>query len=333
MQIDDYLPQEAHVAVLPEERGLFWQKHPHTYQVLWKSDFLIYDDTSLLARPLEVMMQVARGPEYWCDCKFRENSHIRYFCYTLSGTGGFRDRTGIYSLPAGHGFLVETDDPHASYFYPPEAKEPWRYLAFTFHGLQAHVMVRAILRQYGPVFQLPPESPIISRLLRFRIADYSHGQIHLTQMQLFEGVQLVGDLLAALMESRRPSEQDHPGYDLVQQAISMIVSQKDGSLRVNDVAQALGVSREHLSRLFQRRLGKSLRTFMLEQKMRRACILLKETDMPMKSISNILGYTAYSNFALAFEQMVRMTPRHFRMHGHTEASFDFSAPEVEDEQL
>ncbi len=278
------------------------------------------------------MTQIARDPGYWCDCKYRENSRIRYFCYTLSGVGGFRDQNGTYRVPAGQGFLVETDDPRACYFYPPEATEPWRFLAFTFLGLQAHVMVRAILREYGPVFRLPPESPIIKRLLGYKIGDYMHGRMNLVQMPLFDGVQLVTDLLLALLESRRSQDQAQHGSDLVRQAIAMIVTHTEGDLRVGDVAQRLGVSREHLSRQFHRQLGKSLRTFMLEQRIRRACLLLKETDMPIKTISDVLGYQAYSNFSESFALMTRMTPRQFRRYGRLEPGSDFSAAASEDDR-
>jgi len=313
--IDDFLPQPAVVFVDHDGWASFWKIHAHTYAVNWKCDFLIFGETTLLPRPLEVSGQIATGPEYWCDCKLRGRDPIRYFCYTLSGTGGFKDQTGSYLVPAGHAFLVEGDNPQASYFYPPDATEPWRFLAFTFHGLQAHVMVRALLREYGPIYQLPIESSIITKLLRYESRNYGHANFEVVQIKLYEAVELVTDLLMTLMASKQSHEGTNQAEDLVQQAVSMITADTPQYLRVNDVAKRLGVSREHLSRIFQTRLGKSLRTFMLEQKMRRACLLLKETDMPIKTIATQLGYTAYPNFSHAFEQLIHMTPREFRLTG------------------
>ena len=92
------------------------------------------------------------------------------------------------------------------------------------------------------------------------------------------------------------------------------MSAQDG-VTVQDVARQIGVSREHLSRCFQKRFGMSPRQFCLEQRMRKACVLLKDTDMPIKAIAEQLGYAEYSNFAHAFRQVTRMMPGEFRLRG------------------
>jgi AraC-like DNA-binding protein len=210
---------------------------------------------------------------------------------------------------------VEVDDPQASYYYPPDATEPWHFLAFTFHGLQAHVMVRALLRQYGPIYQLPRESRIIQRLLAYENPPQPPGHTSVSQIELYEGVELVTELLMALMASRQGAERNDHSQDLIQQVIAMITADVTASLRVSDVAQQLGVSREHLSRLCHSRLGKPLRTLMLEQRMYRARRLLKETDLPIKTIAGMLGYTAYPNFLSAFKDVMKQTPYEFRVNG------------------
>lgn len=313
--ISDTLPHPRTVAVTHEEVMNYYRVHQQTYEVLWFCKFLVFDDTPLFPRPLSVSAHIVRVPEYRCDCKLRWGDPIRYFCYTLSGTGGITDASGSHVAPPGHGFLVEVDDPQASYYYPPDATEPWHFLAFTFHGLQAHVMVRALLQQYGPVYQLPLESRIIQRLLGYEGSPQPRGQTSVSQIELYEGVELVTELLIALMASQQSVEKNDHSQDLVRQVIAMITEDVTAGLRVNDVAQRLGVSREHLSRLCHNRLGKPLRTLMLEQRVYRACRLLKETDIPIKTIAEMLGYTAYPNFLSAFKDVMKQTPYEFRING------------------
>jgi len=314
-QIPDYLRQPVKVPINPDEWFAFWRQHSHTYEVIWKSEFLIFDDAPLLPRPGEVLEQVARTKSYWCDCKFREEDQIRYFCYTLSGTGSITDPSGTYLTPPGTAFLAETDNPHTYYCYPADATEPWRFLSFCFYGLQAHVMVRALLQNYGPIYELPLDAPIIERLRSYEGVHYENAQVHLVQMDLYEAAGLVMDLLMSLMASKRAGNLHDATDDIVQQAIKMIMDTNPADLRVNEIARVLGVSREHLSRLFQNRLGKSLRSFILEQKVRRACLLLKETSMPIKTIAEVVGYTAYPNFATTFQKVTKLTPHQYRLHG------------------
>jgi len=174
--------------------------------------------------------------------------------------------------------------------------------------------VRAMLEKYGPIYELPVESRIIRRLLGYEGPRYSPGMTHVHQFQLHEATELVVDLLMSLSASKQAGRVDQ-SQDLVQAAVTMITTDPDTALSVNDVARRVGVSREHLSRVFQARLGKSLRTFMLEQKMYRACLLLKETHTPIKAIAEQLGYSAYSNFSAAFFQVMNTTPREYRLRG------------------
>jgi len=292
----------------------YWQTHGHTYEIEWRCDFLIFDETPLLPRPVEVSRQVARTQNYRCECKGRSD-HNRYFCYTLSGIGGFKDQDGTYRVPQGHAFLVEVNNPLASYYYPPDATEPWQFLAFTFHGLQADVMVRALLRDYGPIYQIPLDTKIITKLLGYMSHQGAHTRFKVAQANMYEAVEIVMELLMTLMASKQHREGTAQAEDMVQQALDMITEDTTQRLRVNDIAERIGVSREHLSRLFQTRLGKSPRTFIIEQKMRRACLLLKESDMPIKTIASQLGYTAYPNFSQSFKQFIHTTPQEFRLNG------------------
>lgn len=326
VEIADTLPPPFLDTVTDEEQLAYYRTHPQTYEVVWDCGFLIFGDAPLFPRPLSVSTQIARGPQYRCDCRLRAGDTIRYFCYTLQGAGGITDASGTYLVKEGHGFLAEMDNPLTSYYYPPSASGPWRFLAFAFHGLQSHVMVRALLREYGPVYQLPPESRIVKRLLAYEPPHSPPGQTHITQMQLPEASGLVMELLMALMMSRQSAEESGPGADLVQQAVAMIVSDSDHNLRINDIAQRLDVSREHLSRLCRNKLGKSLRTMMLEQRIHRAGRLLKETDTPIKTIAEMLGYTNYSNFLHAFKDVMEMTPHEFRIRGMLNSAMMGSRP-------
>ena len=306
--ITDQLPPLASVFVSPEELAAHGHVHMKTFEHLWRTHFHVLEDAPMMPRPVDVSVQVVRDARYRNDCKYSQFENYRYFCYTLSGVGGFRDSSGTYTLPEGHAFLVEKDNADAAYFYPPEGREPWRFLAVNFNGLPAHAMARALIHKYGPVYALPPDTPIVKRLLGYESASHTITNIHIA-----DGAQMVIELLLALMAAGRASEETDPVIDLVRRAIPMMSTGEDVAVR--DVARKLGVSREHLSRCFQRRVGMSPRQFCLEQRVRRACLMLKDTNAPIKTIAAQLGYTEYSNFVHAFRQVTQMTPSEFRQRG------------------
>jgi AraC-like DNA-binding protein len=304
----DWLPAVATEPVSMEELTRHHSTHKSTFETLWNTTFHVLENGPLLPRSIDVTMQIARDARYRNDCKYSPGDEVRYFCYTLSGTGMFQDDSGTYPVPAGTGFLVEKDNPYATYYYPPGATEPWQYLGFDFHGLAAHAMTRALIHNYGSVYKLPPTTPIIKRLLAYEADGYRVTNIHVS-----DAAQLVIELLLALMAAGRRTEDTDPAIELVRNAITMLSG--DEEIPIKDVARELGVSREHLSRCFHRRLGMSPRQFCFEQRVRRACFLLKNTDTPIKNIALQLGYSDYANFMHAFRQIMKMTPSDFRQHG------------------
>jgi len=304
----DDLPPLSKVDVSLAERDQYLRFHVTTFERLWRTHFHVLEDGPFLPRPIDVSVQVVRDARYHHECKYSQFENYRYFCYTLSGVGGVRDASGSYSVPPGHGFLVEKDNAEASYFYPPEGREPWRFLALNFNGLPAHAMTRGLIQKYGPVYALPPETPIIKRLLGYEAAGHEIVNIHVA-----DAAYLVTELLLALLAAGRTHEDTDPLNEVVNRAIPIMSA--DGDVSIQEVANRIGVSREHLSRCFQKRLGLSPRQFCLELRIRKACILLKDTDAPIKAIAAQLGYADYSNFVHAFHQVMHMTPTNFRMRG------------------
>ena len=306
----------SEVFVPDEDIKQFIPFHNTTFEHLWRTHFHLPEDGSFLPRPIDVSVQVVRDARYFHECKYSQWENCRYFCYTLSGMGEFRDASGSFSVPAGHGFLVEKNNAEACYFYPPDGREPWTFLALNFNGLPADAMARGLIQKYGPVYMLSPDTPILQRLLGYGTTGHK-----MVNIQVADAAYLVIELLLALLAAGRTLDDTDPLSEVVNRAI--VAMTDDGYVSIQDVADRLGVSREHLSRSFQKRLGTSPRQFCLEQRIRKGCILLKDTEAPIKDIALQLGYSDYSNFVHAFRQIIRMTPTEFRQHGSLPIALEF----------
>ena len=284
--------------------------HRQTWRSIWHMDIVPLPEMPLFLYPMSVGVQSTNDPRYEAEGRLRSGQDYCYFCYTLSGIGGFSDRNGVHHVGEGHAFLTEISDPEMRYFYPAVDRNRWEFLAVNFRGLAARAMVREMVTNYGSIYQLSPQSPIIKRLLGFESSPYTTMHPH-----ALDGAEIVLELLLALAASARAREEPDPAMDLIKQALAIIDSDLELDLNVGTLARRMGVNREYLSRAFQKCLQRSPKEILLEMKIRRASFLLKDTDISIKQIAARLGYSDYTNFIRAFRLVTKMTPNEFRQHG------------------
>jgi len=77
----------------------------------------------------------------------------------------------------------------------------------------------------------------------------------------------------------------------------------------------LGISREHLSRVFKEQTAQTPYQYLQRQKMLEACRLLKETRLTQKEVAFRMGYNVPAHFTRAFTRIMRLTPSRFRAVG------------------
>ena len=84
-----------------------------------------------------------------------------------------------------------------------------------------------------------------------------------------------------------------------------------GALKLRDVAARFSYHPNYVSGLLRRVTGKTFSEISLEQRMRRAEILLKCTKLPVEDIALMLGYSSSSNFYKAFREYFGKSPREY----------------------
>jgi len=79
-------------------------------------------------------------------------------------------------------------------------------------------------------------------------------------------------------------------------------------LRIEDIAGALGLSRDHLSRLFSKTIGTPLHQYILNEKIKEARSLLIQ-GYPIDKISYTLCFSSESHFINSFRKFYGVTPK------------------------
>lgn len=99
---------------------------------------------------------------------------------------------------------------------------------------------------------------------------------------------------------------------LVKKAINHINSNLNSDLSVKDLANLFYVSPTYLARLFKKEVNSSIVEYINTQKIKRATFLLKDSNLPIHQISQIVGISDFNYFSRLFKKHMRQTPSQYR---------------------
>ena len=103
-----------------------------------------------------------------------------------------------------------------------------------------------------------------------------------------------------------------PTSILIYRAKLYILKRLADPITVKSVADHLHISERHLSRMFNQELGQSLTTFIRKERIRKAGLLLSESDLPIKEIAEQTGFSSVHYFTNVFSAEMDMPPGRFR---------------------
>ncbi|WP_279582870.1 helix-turn-helix transcriptional regulator [Fodinicola feengrottensis] len=193
---------------------------------------------------------------------------------------------------------------------PPAAQSHYRYRGPSDH-LYAHLrLTEAGERQQVPVMQeAGVESPTLAAHLRQALTAYAQSPARAT-----------AEVWAALWRVARlggvPAESG-PAPVAVARAVALIEARLVGPLSVADIARETGISHNHLTRLFQEEMGKTVVAYVRERRMERARHLLRETTMSIPAIAASVGIADLQAFNKTCRREFGVPPRQLRFGENT----------------
>ena len=98
----------------------------------------------------------------------------------------------------------------------------------------------------------------------------------------------------------------------VKKTINYIFVHLHEKLCEDSIAEAVGLSRSYLSRLFKKETGISLSGYIRKKKIEEACNMLRFSEKPVSEIASDLAFSSHSYFIKVFKATTGMTPGEFR---------------------
>lgn len=112
--------------------------------------------------------------------------------------------------------------------------------------------------------------------------------------------------------SSAPDQDPRREESPVREAMEYVRRNLDKELSRAQIAEAIFLSPEYLSRLFKRETGGSLSDYILAEKMRVAQSLLADTDVPVSLVASKVGYSNFSYFSQVFKKYSGCSPVEYR---------------------
>ncbi|WP_260983663.1 bifunctional transcriptional activator/DNA repair enzyme AdaA [Cytobacillus oceanisediminis] len=104
-----------------------------------------------------------------------------------------------------------------------------------------------------------------------------------------------------------------PNKELIERAKEIIISSYNEPLNRKKIAEKLGVSNNHLARLFKHYYGMTISEYIIELRMEEATRLLTHADIEITEVALKVGVKSMSNFYKSFKERTGLTPKEYRM--------------------
>lgn len=102
---------------------------------------------------------------------------------------------------------------------------------------------------------------------------------------------------------------------MIQTLTDYIEEHLDEPLTLADLAEQVGYSKYHLSRLFVHVTGQSLHSYIQRRRLTEAARLLVQTQQPILQIALTAGYETQRSFSRAFKAAFHLSPHQYRLRG------------------
>lgn len=225
--------------------------------------------------------------------------------YILSGKGFFQCENKIYHLSKGDAFLIK---PNTLIYYEADNDEPWTYTWIGFQGLKIETYLNRTTLIENPCVNYN-ENEILKSCHEkmFKAYQLPKNRDLMMNSILYE---YLYNLSITFPKTDISQSEKHISY--IEEALKYIESNYSEQISINKIAKWLNLDRSYMYRLFKSITGISPQEYLLDFRIRKACDLLKNTDLTITNISRSVGYDDSLYFSRLFKNKKGKTPSEYR---------------------
>lgn len=230
--------------------------------------------------------------------------------HLVSGSGRLEHREGTIPLRAGTCLLLRGGE---DYTFHLGRGQSFRHYWLHFHYIDADGRPLPPERSPAPGLARRLAQPQLLELLLARIAENARsGRLAETDNLIWLEAALAEIAAADRREGATSTDEEPYFAPWLDELCAAIRARPEESRSVEALAKELGVCRSYLYKLFLRRFGRSPRQMVLEERMRAARELLRESSNRIDWIAQRLGYRDVFFFSRQFKTYHGQSPSDFR---------------------
>lgn len=250
------------------------------------------------------------APDQFYGPGIRDDYHLHF---VLSGEGTLEINGTSYQLKRGHIFIIP---PYVKTFYYANPKNPWQYTWISFSGTKAtYYLEKAGLTVETPVRKtyVKPEEflSLIEKLLDHHEPVVANELLRTSLMYEILAL-LITSQNQNLNEQNKPIPYDYSPNVYVEHAVDYI-HYNYNRIRVNDIANYIGITRSYLTHIFKKQLQVSPQKYLLTYRLEQSCRLLRSTNLSIQEIAEQVGYENPLTFSKIFKNTYGYSPRNYRI--------------------
>lgn len=100
--------------------------------------------------------------------------------------------------------------------------------------------------------------------------------------------------------------------NVVMQACQYVAQHIDEDISLTTISETLSISKNYFCSLFKNETGENFLSFVTRMKMKRAQFLLREENLRVYEVCDVLGYTDTTYFTRLFKKYTNMTPNEYK---------------------
>lgn len=244
------------------------------------------------------------NPSYSFGPETRDHFIIHYI---LDGKGEFTVNNKTYKLGKKDGFLIR---PGEETYYKADDKDPWIYMWIGLNGIKAETYLKyANLDENNHIFKYEKDSSLkkcILEILSLNIMNNSNRLKIDGLLYLFIG---------NLIENNKYMDKENSNTQVdeyINISIDFINNNYSNNIKVNDIANYVGLNRSYFSNLFTKKMGISPQEYLLSLKMEKACNLLTNLQLSIGDVARQVGYEDQLTFSKIFKKSKGVSPKLYR---------------------
>ncbi len=228
--------------------------------------------------------------------------------YVSKGKGTFKVNNKTFNLKQGDIFIILKG---MNVEYMASMDDPWEYYWIGFSGSNSieYLNRTSIIDSYAVTCK--EDSKISSIILNMCEISKNYNPSSSDDIVLLR--ELYSLLYTFIKEFPKEFEyKDKELHTYIQEAINFINSNYMNSITINEVANHVNLSRSYLYKMFIKNLKVSPQKYLINLRMYKATLLLKNTKLPIGEVANKVGYSDSLLFSKTFSKYFSMSPLNYR---------------------